>query len=137
MSLQTARAAILSAFNTAWGNQTPVAWPNTHFDKPQTPWVRITVDGNASQQAGFGSGVLQRHEGVVLCQAFTPTGQGTAEADGYAQDIANALQYKRLTRPGERCVRMDGALFRTIGEADGWHQVNVTIPFDYDEVINP
>jgi hypothetical protein len=134
MSIATARNAIHSKFNTEWAGQTPIAWDGVEFTKPATAWVRIHVDGNTSAQAGFGDGVLHRQSGLIFVQVFIPANTGTADADSYAQDAADALQYKRLTRSGERPVRTWGATIRTIGHRDGWFQVNVEIPFDYDEV---
>lgn len=138
MSFGTARNAINAAFDTAWADQTPVEWPNVEFTKPnpKSAWVRITVDGNLAGQAGFGDGVLHRNSGLIFVQVFIPDNDGPADADTYAQSAANALQYKRIDHiSGGRPLRTWGATQRTVGNQDGWYQVNVTIPFDYDEVI--
>lgn len=136
MSFGTVRNAINAAFNTAWASATPIAWPNVEFTKPDSAWVRITVDGNVSDQAAFGDGVLHRNSGLIFIQVFIPDNQGPSSADTYAQNAADALQYKRIDHvSGGRPIRTWGATQRTVGNDNGWFQVNVTIPFDYDEVI--
>lgn len=138
MSFATVTNALNATFNTAWASATPIAWPNVEFTKPnpQSAWVRVVVDGNVAGQAAFGDGVLHRTSGLVFIQVFVPDNDGPNEANTLSQSAADALQYKRIEYvSGGRPIRTWGAVIRSIGNSDGWYQVNVTIPFDYDEVI--
>lgn len=137
MSVKTAENAIVGAFATAWGVRTPVAYPNANFDKPNpaADWARIAVDGNVAANVGFGAGLRTRDEGLIFIQIFALPGEGTAGANDHAQFAVDAMQNKRFARSGELDVRTRKAVTRRVGNtSDGYYQVNVTIPFEYDEV---
>ncbi|MEE9140767.1 MAG: phage tail terminator-like protein [Alphaproteobacteria bacterium] len=108
----------------------PIHYDNVAGDPPAaSSWVRLTVVEGDSFQVAMGSTRRFRDTGVAIVQVFTPLGSG----DGEAREIADDVQgiFKGLT--------VSGVVFRKpraarIGPDGRFYQVNVTIPFQADEI---
>lgn len=131
MSHKAANNELKGMFNTQWGVKTPIAWPNVDFNQPATAWVRFNIIYGDSQQTDFGGSLHnERTSGVVIIQVFTPLNQGDAEALGLADDVANIFRNWCGTN-----IRCRTPAIKDIGnDGFGWYQVNVSIPFIYDEL---
>lgn len=130
MSFKTAVQAITSHFASGWG--TTIAYPNVHFEKPNDKWVRLTVQPNLGRAADIGAS-LERQSGLIFVQCFTPDNQGPYVPAELAQDVADKLRFKRLSRTGERDVRTYAATINDVGNSDGYYQMNVSVQFEYDD----
>ena len=126
MSFAQAAQSIRERFSAEW-SRTPIAYPNTPFEKPSGPWIRVTVRGSSAEQVATVSKRL-RHEGAVFVQVFTPEGQGDGEALSIADDVAALLEAQTLGG-----IRFYAATRRPEGvDENGWYMVIVSIPFEYD-----
>lgn len=88
------------------------------------PWVRLTIQHGNSLTAGVGSSPCVRRPGVIICQVFTAERVSTQPASQIADSLAAHLQYWR-TGALETLV----ASVSRVGHANGWHQINVSVPF--------
>ena len=108
--------------------RTPVAWPNAAFTPPDDePWVRLTIKGGDGRQVAT-TGRRIRRSGVVIVQVFTPEGEGDAPARSIADEVAAI--FEAMTLDG---VRFKAASNEVVGAHEGWFQINVEIPFSWDE----
>jgi hypothetical protein len=130
VDFEDAQKAIETKFSTAWGTTTEVAYDNVDYVPPANvlQWVRLNVLNGATIVAGLaGSANLYRTAGVVVIQIFIKEGEGVRQGLLLA-DTAAAIF---------RGTQVDGVLYRApsivrVGPSDGWYQVNVNIPFQWD-----
>jgi len=114
---------IMSGFVSA-----PVAFDNVDFKSmDQTDWVRITILDGDSFLAAIGTNCI-RHTGIITIQVFISRNEGTSIARTYAQEIAGLFN----NVVDDRVTYQVAALTR-IGYQEGFYQLNVDIPFQYDE----
>lgn len=134
MGLAATANVIRSRFATEFGTvrpTVPIHYDNVPGDPPsETPWVRLTIAEGDSFQVSLGSTRRFRDTGVAIVQVFTALGSG----DGEAREIADDVQaiFKGIT--------VSGVIFRKpraarIGPDGSFYQMNVTIPFQADEVV--
>lgn len=125
---------LASAFNSAWGDDIRVAWPNIIFEpRPDESWVRFTVITGEAQQVTTGcpGANVVRYQGIVDIQVFTPRGGGTATANAMA-DKAIAI-FDTLDIAGYHFNR--GYKVNVAGNSkDTFFQMNVRIPFQRDSL---
>lgn len=132
MSYANAYNELRGRFNTLWGSTTPIAWPNAAFTTPLVPWVRFTVRSGEANQLTFGASTNNfRHSGVIIIQVFTLLDTGEALALQHADQIASIFrnwcgQSVRCRTPSVKDIGNDG---------EGWYQVNVVVPFQWDELL--
>lgn len=141
---ESAMDEILGLFSTYWNAQTPavnsgsvpaVAWPGVEFTPPvNAPWARITVKHNTSRQVTFGEPGQRRflRPGLVTVQVFTPVSAGgglslVAKLGIIARDAFEG----RGTATG---IWFRNARIQEVGDDGTWHQHNVVVEFEYDEV---
>lgn len=131
------RTAIGTLFSTAWGNTTPVAWPNRPFSPPAGSWVRLTIVGSDSFPVELGPRSQERRTGSVIVQVFTVLGKGDATALGLADQVAAIFRNQRVAAGDEGDVLFRKPRTRSIGVdgAGAFYQVNVEIPFQHDAVL--
>lgn len=124
---------ILSRFAAEWTDNgdelTPIAWPNTPFDPPQSgAWVRITIQPSTSRVASIAGPYTRfRHDGDVVVEIFAPHGDGTETAlmlADRAAAIFRGFEHHNLTFFAPRMVH--------VGNRDGWYRVNVICPYQRD-----
>ena len=121
--LNTARA-ILAARMAEW-TTTPICWPNTPpLTALNVPWVRFAVLGAGDVYEPLSAGAPVAEAGRVAVQVFVPSGSGDGTASTLADSIADL--FRNYTSSKLQC----GAIKRqTIGDADGWYQINISAPW--------
>ncbi len=126
--LRSALAARLrERFATGWGLATPIAWPNTRFDAPESAWVRYTDLPTLSTNAAIGDAgdCLVRHIGQIIIQVFTPIHQGPGAGILLAE--AAAAIYENTTINN---IHIFACYISAIGDdGHGWYQYNAVIPY--------
>lgn len=137
---------LAGAFSTGWKTlksagppavyeaKTPIAWPNVNFTPPSGAWVRFNVlDGEGSWRSiGSPGSNLAGYVGVVVIQIFVPLLSGESTARDYADAAAAIFQGQVIS--GIRFSPATAQILNT-SLADGWHQINVSIPFRRDVLI--
>lgn len=137
---------LAGAFSTGWKTlksagppavyeaKTPIAWPNVNFTPPSGAWVRFNVlDGEGSWRSiGSPGSNLAGYVGVVVIQVFVPLLSGESTARDYADAAAAIFQGQVIS--GIRFSPATAQILNT-SLADGWHQINVSIPFRRDVLI--
>lgn len=131
MSISTGRVAMQSAFDTAWADQTPIAWDNVKYKSESTNFVRFSVQYTDGSQESLGpvGGRLFRHFGMVFVQVFTKLNQNPATNDGLVQDV---LDFFQTPLAG---VNFKKPSARSIGVEGNYYQQNVSAQF-YIEQTN-
>ena len=108
----------------------PVAWDNAA--PPATAgialWARFSIRTGDTDAAELGGTPRYRTVGVAFAQLFAPTAKGDAGLLTLADTVVAAF----------RGVRADGVTYRSpsltpVGRSDAWWQVNVELPFYYDD----
>lgn len=130
VDFEDAQKAIEVLFNTQWGTTTHIAFDNVDWKPEATTlkWVRLNVLTGDSITAGLHGDVnLYRSAGVIVVQVFVKEGEGVRTALLLADQAAAIF----------RGLQIDGIIYRApsverIGPSDGWYQVNVNIPFQWD-----
>lgn len=146
MNSKSTFEALAGAFSTGWKTlksagppavyeaKTPIAWPNVSFTPPSGPWVRFNVIDGGSEWRSCGSPGSNRavHAGLVVVQIFVPLLSGESSARGLADDAAAVFRGKVIIG-----IRFSPAQMQVVPNslAEGWHQINVSIPFQRDEFI--
>ena len=109
----------------------PTAYDNAAFTRPQAaPWARWTVLPGESFQASFGGATNRyRTPGVAVAQLFVPIETGDKVALEMAQAVKAAF----------RGVAVGGVTFREpsvtrVGRVDDEYQINVTCPWQADDI---
>ena len=137
---------LAGAFSTGWKTlksagppavyeaKTPIAWPNVNFTPPSGAWVRFNVlDGEGTWRSiGSPGSNVAGYVGVVVIQVFVPLLSGESTARDLADDAAAIFQGQVIG--GIRFSPATAQILNT-SLADGWHQINVSIPFRRDVLI--
>lgn len=146
MNSKSTFEALAGAFSTGWKTlksagppavyeaKTPIAWPNVSFTPPSGPWVRFNVlDGEGAWRSiGSPGSNLAGYVGVVMIQVFVPLLSGESTARDLADAAAAIFQGQVIG--GVRFSPATAQILNT-SLADGWHQINVSIPFRRDVFI--
>ena len=128
-----AEEAIYQAFQDGWGATSAFTFDNEKFDPPEDDkWVRVAIRGNDSNQETLGKEGNRRFErsGILFIQCFTPENQGIKDANTLAKTAREIFEGKRIS--GTTIYFLSGTS-RKIGPDGKWYQLNVEIPFRYDE----
>lgn len=132
-TLNEANEAVLDRWVTLWGTTTSYVFDN---ERPQSvlspPWVRVVIRGLENVQETLGEVGRRRflRRSQVFIQVFTALNVGTKQAD-------ELVQQARAIYEG---TRFSGVWFFhgnviPIGPIqDGLYQVNLELPFNYEEV---
>ena len=124
MSFESIRSAIADRLGDNW-TTTPIAWENRDFTPPTSGgWIELTVLGNTGQTLGIGSAVMVRDSGLIAINIYTPEGSGTATGRGYADTLDALFEHERFSG-----ITTYTATLTTRGVVEGWHQLNLTIPY--------
>lgn len=137
-----ARDEMLALFKAAWdadpeSTGIPITWMNVvgtppeAFDangNPQT-WARATIMHTDGGSANIGNTRFMRL-GLVTVQIFTPSGQGLEKSDKLADVVLGAFEGQ--TTPSGVWFR--GGTINEVGPSEAWHQTNVTLSFEYDQL---
>lgn len=146
MSSKTTFEMLAGAFSTGWKTlksagppavyeaKTPIAWPNVNFTPPSGAWVRFNVlDGEGAWRSiGSPGSNIAGYVGVVVVQVFVPLLSGESTARDLADSAAEIFQGQVIGG-----IRFSPATVQILNTslADGWHQINVSIPFRRDVLI--
>ncbi|WP_394467085.1 phage tail terminator-like protein [Raoultella ornithinolytica] len=127
MTLTEIRNAVISRMTA----QTAIAsdsvdYPNGPIFDPsgRDIWARFT---NISGQAGaneIGAGPVVHRSGVLIIQLFVPVGSGTLLISQTADQLTQHFEFQNDGRLSYFAVSAVPA-----GEADGWSQINLQIPY--------
>lgn len=93
-------------------------------------WARFSIRNADSQQADISTAPRTRTVGVIIIQLFTRVGELDGEVMQLADKAKNVFRLRTV----------DGITYReptitTVGAREGWWQVNVTCPFEYEEIV--
>lgn len=132
MSFQVEHNELRTRFSQQIGT-TPVAWPNVAYVPiVGTLWVRFNVVDGESTRTTIGATTNNvRSLGLVIVQIFAPLDKGNAAALAKADAVAAIFRdwcgsTVRCRTPSIKEVGPDG---------NGWYQVNVSVPFQRDELL--
>lgn len=127
MSFESVRSAVAARLGTNW-TTTPIAYENQPFTPPAAGgWVELTVlggNGVTRGMAGDGSGMAVQDTGLIAINVYTPVGSGTKTGRGYADTLAALFEHKLFSG-----VTTYTATLTARGVVNGWHQLNLSIPF--------
>jgi hypothetical protein len=128
MSFATARRDIENRMNDNWAT-TPIAWDNVHFNPPENgdPWVAFHIYEDATNRITIGNPGVHRISGTIVINIMVKENSGTAEARGYADTIGAIFRDAVFSGITCREVTLTPA-----GVNNGWYQLNLTIPFQWD-----
>lgn len=144
LSLSGAHDAINSAVTTALtGHVTTIVYDNVALTAAQqglidgtlTPlgsWVRVSIKDNLRSQRTLGGTLGQRifeNAGIVICQVFTPTGDGRVGSDTICDLLLGCFSPVNGLDPWYR-----NAVVMPIGNSGIWWQCNVSAAFFFDEL---
>ena len=136
---QQATDTVYGAFNTAWAvNSTyPVVWPNKKPDtepmKQGNPWAFVRIAHKTGRQVSLpgvdGKRIWER-KGQLVCEIYTPSGEGTQAAYTLARLVELAFLGKTIDS-----VRFRAIQIKEGGIRGNWFLVTVTAEFEYDEIV--
>lgn len=123
---------IVSRFQSNWGTTT--RWTtdgDVGFDPPNNAaWVRVSVRDGDSEQVSLGNTPRFRHYGTIIIQVFVRRDSGSRLAKTHADTIS---AYYRNSTFGTPTIYCRAPYITNVGEREGWYQVNVNIPYQWDE----
>lgn len=134
-TMNEATEAVYGKFITDWAAATAVTFDDEEFDPEAeggNEWVRVTVRHRPSDPQTIGRTGNRRYDRVasVIVQIYTDvkTHPGRAQADARADAVKNIFEG----------IRLGGLVFyeadwREIGADGRWYQLNVEVPFSYEE----
>ena len=130
--IEEIRAIIEKHLDDNWF-ETPISFENVYFSPvPGQSWIEIIhIMPSTGEQISLGqSGAVNRWTGEIVLAVNTPVGQGSAEANKYADQLIGLFYH----------FQQAGLTLRTghavpIGEMGHWYIVNVNIPFQYDKQL--
>lgn len=142
--IAAARDDILALFKATWdasgldsnGQPVKAVYDDTAEERPEQgqPWVRLMVKHTTGGQATVGGRPGQkrfRRFGILTVQVFTPFGQGLTLSDTLVNVVLGIFEGQQAS--------LDGAFFyncrpQEIGQSDDWHQTNVVVEFQWDQI---
>lgn len=131
MSFAQFEKDVQTRFSNNW---TATRWTvdGQHGFKPPTnaAWVRLSIVDSDSAQVSMGNNPRFRHFGTIVAQVYVPEGDGSRAARSHADTIAGIFRNKYFGTP---VINTKAPSLTVIGENEGWYQVNVLIPFQWDE----
>lgn len=135
---QQAIDEMLALLKTAWDATSyadNVVWPNKDGAPPaqREPWIRPKVqhvDGGNGSISGANGVARYVRLGFITVQLFVPSGQGLSTEATLSKIIIDAYEGKK-TASG---VWFRNVRAREVGEDGEFHQTNIIIDFEYDEI---
>lgn len=95
-------------------------------------WCRFVVSQGDGDLLGLGAAKkMYRYVGFIFVSVFTPEGLGTQSNKKLCQRASNIFRSKQFTGNISCLVPS----IQEVGVSDGWWQVNVNIPFYWDEFL--
>jgi len=116
----------------------PVDWPNAPFDSvdlgdfagtPVECWAAVRFNFGDRSNAALGSTPQYRTLGIATVMIFTALNTGEAVIDGIAESIRSNYEGGRIDSGN---IKIRNPQITTVGVSNGWWQVNVSLPFEFD-----
>lgn len=129
MTLEQIRLIIATRL-AAW-DEAPIAWNNVPLSPdvivaqqadPKQPWIRATILNGDGITATFKDDVIRT--GILAIQIFTARNVGERPAALLADSLIDQLEHYRSGGLKLRQANPGGGV-----PDDGWHQLNLSIPF--------
>lgn len=132
MGWSSERKAIEARFSTNW-TTTPIRYENVPFVETRTPYVALFIRNGDRNQITLGSNPTIRSVSLIIVQIFVPADHGNVLAKTYADTIAAIFDRAQFTTDDSNLISCQTASAESVGQAEGWFQVNVTVPYTRDE----
>lgn len=115
-------------------NWTATRWTtdgDNSFKPPiNSAWVRLVMVDGLTDQISLGNAPRFRHYGTIVFQIYVPESSGARVARTHADTIAVIFRNKYFGNPIISC---GSPRLTNIGENQGWYQINLSVPFYWDE----
>lgn len=135
MSWAQVQTAVEQRLSAAW-TATPIRYENRPFQPPAGPYLAVSVREGESHKASLGPAPqLRRRRGVVIVQVFDRENAGLLTIKTYAEQVAALFRDVQLSLSATAVLHCFEPSLSTAPTLHGWAQVNVTIPFEVDEVL--
>lgn len=132
------RAAIENRFSVAWAATTLVKYENVEFQEPQnTSWVALTIINAGGVPLSLSVGETERHEGIIIVQIFTPKDKGTQTGRALADTVSAIFRMVKFSSGDSGTIICKVPSIATVGVREGWHQINMRIPFTRLKAYGP
>lgn len=136
MSFSDERKAIEKRFSNGWGTTTKIKLENVEFDRPATPWVEVTVLTGIGSQINLGmDSPLHRYSGTIVVKIFTKEDLGTGLGRTLADSAASIFRNAQFSDGTSGLIRCDTPYLVSQGTNEGWHQLQVRVPYSRDVVL--
>ncbi len=134
-TMNAARELIYSTFITDWAGATPITFANESFNADTEggdAWVRLTIHHKPSRQRSLGPVGQRKYDRLasVIVQVYTDVDEGVQTSDTHVTSVKDIFEGSGAMAGLDFFV----AEFREIGPDGRWFQVNVEIPFTYEEI---
>lgn len=127
--------SILLQFDTLWGNTTEIVYDESNVEEkvqdPKISWVRLSINPNTSFSASVGNNGLNRHEGLITIQVFSPIGDDALENRSLVDQAINVFDRTRFS-----IIRCDVAHVSKPVRDGGWFFKVITVPYKADIASN-
>lgn len=127
MTLTEIRNAVITRMTAQTAiAESDVTYPNdpTFDPKGKDIWARVT---NIAGQAGateIGAGPVVHRTGIVIIQLFVPTGSHSLPITQAADKIVSLFEFQ-----DDGALSYFAASAYEVGDANGWYQWNINIPY--------
>lgn len=130
MSFQSEKLSIETYIsdNKAQFQGADIVFENVTKPNNSVNWVRVNILNSDSRQISLGSNPYYRYKGLLIFQIFTRPNTGSGKSNQLSDTITNLFRGVSLNSITFKTPMKD-----TIGEVDGWFQVNVSVPFFREE----
>lgn len=131
-TLNAARKSVQDTFKAAWASETVYDFDNGDFEIPEgVEWVRVVVRVRTRKQITLGrvGNRKFRTHAAVSAQVFVPVETGTFDSDRLSLKLADIFDGTRFDG-----LSFQAAVVRETGASGEFHQYNVEIPFDFEEI---
>ena len=91
-------------------------------------WGRIVLREGVANSVSIGETILRRFTGVAIFSIFICQESGTKKARKIAGTLGN--KFIGLRKDG---LRVYTPYLNTVGKSEGWFQVNLNTPFEFDQ----
>lgn len=135
MKYSEARDVIFGIFKNSWDAKYPVVWTDVNDSVPTdtTHWARVVLRHNSGRQTSLTneSGCVRyNRRGYLYVQIFSPIAMGHGAGYELAQSVTTAFQKAKHPTVWFRRV-----FITEVGQDGAFQQINVSVAFEYDEVI--
>lgn len=130
-SLPEVKNALYSHLLASWADKTPVVLDNEANNGEPEEWIRavvIALDGAQTTLGRRGNRKYTR-AGTIIVSVFTKRGEGSAQADKWAEEIRGMFEGNRVGPAWFLECEV-----RSVGEDGKYYQVNVDCTFNYEEM---